>query len=160
MYTGLLSATKRILWATNGLIILLNNAIYPKPLFLKDFLSAALEIQRCSGISKPLVLLSRRNNSLFSGLFFDGGMLVFSTTILLLWPWTIVVFFVVRCLSTFWKWHNIKLRLRKLSLHAENLKTGVLLEDCLLDYLIKQNIEVTVFVTENCVQYFLKWLCT
>ena len=42
-----------------------------------------------------------------------------------------------------------------MSLHAENLKTGVSLEDCPLDYLIKQNIEVTV-LTENCVQYFLK----
>ena len=41
-----------------------------------------------------------------------------------------------------------------MSLHAENLKTGVLLEDCLLDYLIKQTIQVTV-LTENCVQYFL-----
>ena len=159
MKTGLLRSGKWILWATNGLIILLNNAIYPKPLFLKDFLSAALEIQLCSGISKPLVLLSRRKNSLFSGLFFDGGMLVFSATILWWWPWTIVVFFVIRCLSTFWKWHNINLCLTKMSLHAENLKTGVSLEDCPLDYLIKQNIKVTVS-TENCVQYFLKWLCT
>ena len=36
-------------------------------------------------------------------------MFVFSTTITLWWPWTIVFFTVIRSLSTFWKWHNINL---------------------------------------------------
>ena len=83
----------------NGLVISLNSAIYPKFLLLKDFLSAAIEIKNCSGISKP-----RRTNSLFSVLFFNGGMLVFSTATILWWPWIIVVFPVIRWLSTFWKW--------------------------------------------------------
>ena len=44
--------------ATNDFIILLNNAIYPKFLVLiKEYLSAAIEIKNCSGISKLLVLL-------------------------------------------------------------------------------------------------------
>ena len=70
----------------NGLIILLNYAIYPKILPLKNFLSAALEIKNYSGISKALFFLRRRSNSSFSDLFFNGGMLVFSATIILWWP--------------------------------------------------------------------------
>ena len=48
----------------------------------KEYLSAAIEIKNCSGISKPLVLLIQRTNSFFSVLFSSGWMLVFSTTII------------------------------------------------------------------------------
>ena len=49
----------------------------------KEYISAAIEIKNCSGISKPVVLLIQRTNSLFSVLFSNGGMLVFSTAIIL-----------------------------------------------------------------------------
>ena len=60
---------------TTGLIILLNNAIYTKFLFLiKSTFQLPYKIKKtCSGISRPLVLLIQRTNSLFSVLYFNGA---------------------------------------------------------------------------------------
>ena len=126
MKSGLLRSGKWILWATNGLIISLNNAIYPNSLSLKDFLSAALEIKSCSAISKPLVLPRRRTRFVQCVIFWRRDACLFYNHFIMA-AWTIAVFFFlfIPCLSAFWKWHNINLRLTKMSSHAENLKTGV-----------------------------------